>query len=161
MKPEGTLYVGYLNTSIGELIGRDAIILSQFRFVVVASVDSAADMTETTVATRIVEDHPGCWFLGQGLVIPGVDIADVSERFNLFNGFDEVWCFDDRPAVEKPVDLWIVSPVNIVQEGVPPLLVPWITESGCRLGLGDGVGLNYVARDKGTAILLEKIAGCA
>jgi len=95
-------------------------------------------------------------FLGKGLVIPAVDFAKVADRFGLFTGFDEVWCFSETPKVMKPADFWIVSPSNIDQEDVPPALIPWMEQSGCRLGLGDGIGLNYATPDKNTAILLEE-----
>ena len=44
------------------------------------------------------------------------------------------------------------------QEDLPVSLLRWMTDWRCRLGLGDGLGLNYITPDEATARLLERLA---
>lgn len=148
------LIVGHLDTSIGELLRKDADLLLRFAWILVTSIDSMTDLPAETIGGRVIERHPGCGFLGKGLLIPGVDIAGVAAEFDFFNGFDELWCFGEKPKVEKPPDLSIVAPLDLAADDPPRLLPGWIKESGCLLGLGDGVGLNFATLDIGLARLL-------
>jgi hypothetical protein len=155
----GDLITGWLDASIGELIRTHPAVFSQFAYALVTSVDSAIDLHRTSVGCSIVERHPECGFLGNGLVVPGANLANVANKFDLFHGFDEVWWFDQRPEVAKPSDAWIVSPVNLKSEAASPQTVAWMSESGCRLGLGDGIGLNYVTPFAETARSIERLQG--
>jgi hypothetical protein len=57
----------------------------------------------------------------------------------------------------KPDDLWIVAPLKILDE-FPAGLDSWMTNSGCVLGLGDGIGLNYVTTSIEIASAIENLA---
>jgi hypothetical protein len=155
MRKVNEFFVGWIDTSIGTLIQTDITVFSRFAFLMIASIDSSKDMVGIATGYRIIERYNGCSMFAGSLLVPGGQIEQISCTFNLFNGFDEVWCFDEAPKFAKPTDLWIVSPLNVGQEDVPRLLVPWMRESGCRLGLGDGIGLNYATPDESTAHRLE------
>jgi hypothetical protein len=155
MKTVNNLFVGWLDTSIGSLIRAAPGLLSGYGFVMVTSVDSSTDLVGTPVYTEILRRCDRCLRLGRSLLIPGNQFEEMSSTLNLFNGFDEIWCFNGIPAGDKPHDLWIVAPLNLAEESLPPSLNDWMDRSGCRLGLGDGAGLNYATPDAKTASLLE------
>src|SRR5262249_8114958 len=92
---------------------------------------------------------------GQALLIPGADVTSIAKAFNLFVGFDEVWFFNERPQILKPASFWIVSPAKLGMAPEPAPLLLWMKESGSVLGLGDGIGLNYITRDAEIAGTLE------
>jgi hypothetical protein len=74
--------------------------------------------------------------------------AEQSER--IFFGFDEVWFFAKPPVRAKPDDVTLVGPEKLAGE-LPRNLVVWLDDNHCTLGLGDGTGLNLVARIRGIA----------
>ena len=152
------LTIGWLDASIGAVIRNEPALLSRFAYALVTSVDSAIDLPGTAIGRAIVERHPECGFLGKGLVIPSAKLANISEEFDLFHGFDEVWCFDKKPDVAKPPDFWIVSPLNLSSDAAPPQLLAWMKQSACLLGLGDGIGLNYATTDAETRRFLGRLA---
>lgn len=150
--------VGWLDTSIGALLTRTDDWLSRFAFVLITSIDSNSQLRQVPAATAIIEQFRKCKFLGNGLLVPTAAMSEIAARFHLFTGFDEVWCFDEEPFSPKPVDLSIVAPLNLDIDEPPPLLSRWLEESNCRLGLGDGIGLNFATPDRETAVVLDRVA---
>jgi len=157
MKKSDGLVTGWLDTSIGALMRKDVTLISQFAFVMLSSVDSMTNLRDASFTGRLLSQHPESWFLGSTLILPGVELAMATKDFNLFNGFDEIWCFDKPPKLAKPPDLWIVAPLRLDTE-VPRSLKSWMMTSECLVGLGDGIGLNYVTPDEAIAASLERIA---
>jgi hypothetical protein len=80
---------------------------------------------------------------------------DLDKALGLFFGFDEIWFFDIEPPEEMPEGVWLVGPYNIDSEELPPMLEQWMGRSSCRLGLGDGVGLNYATNDREIASVID------
>lgn len=156
MRSVDNLIVGWLDSSIGFLLRNDADVLERFSWVLVTSIDSSKEMTDMITAKRMVERCDGCSFLDTALILPGANLARIAREYNLFNGFDEVWCFEEVPPSTKPADLWIVAPLNLNQEDAPRALGQWMRASGCTLALGDGIGLNYVTQDESIARDLER-----
>ena len=152
------LAVGWLDASIGTLIRGRPVAFSGLGYVLVTSLDSAIDISESSIGREIAEQYPECTFLGNGLVVPWEALPAIAEQFNLFNGFDEIWCFEHMPEVAKPLDFCIVAPLDLSSEPAPPLLSAWMERSGCVLGLGDGVGLNYVTGDPEIPAALVRLA---
>lgn len=110
-----------------------------------ATLDSDADLVAMTTIRSLMERHPGCWFLGTGLVLSGRVLVQVANDFAIFDGFDEIWRFAAEPRIAKPASVSLLSPQDLETEDVRDLL-GWMTDYGCTLGLGDGVGLNYAVR---------------
>jgi hypothetical protein len=147
------LTVNWIDTSIVRLLKADGGVLSRYAFVMISSVDSSNDMEGFASGYQFLSDM-GCSDFEKNLLVPGNQIAAVATQ--LFNGFDEIWCFDERPTKPKPSDLWIVPPLDLSRDDVPELLILWMKESNCRLGLGDGIGMNYASLDRETAQRLEE-----
>lgn len=151
------LSVGWTDTSIGVLVRSGTSLLLPFEYILVTSIDSGTDMREMPTAVGIAQRHSECKFLGSGLVIPAAIVVEVADVFKLFTGFDEIWCFEHDPMVAKPEALSLVGPLNLSTDDVPPSLRIWMAESSCKLGLGDGIGLNFATPDEGIGRAVEKL----
>lgn len=157
MQRYNNFIVGRIDTNIGSLLRSDAAVIMQFPFVMITSIDSSTDVAGIASSYGILDRFAGSSLLGCSLVVRGDQVAELSLKFNLFNGFDELWCFRESPQTPKPHGLWIVAPFNFHDEEIPPLLATWMTESGCKLGLGDGIGLNYATPEIQIAERLERL----
>jgi hypothetical protein len=111
-------------------------------------VDSSPDVASIAKFHGIVERETSCSVLGNGLLIGDARVVDVSRSYNLFNGFDEIWLYEDRPTIVKPQSFSIVSPLDLNTDPLPQGLLEWFTTSACVLGLGDGCGMNYITTQK-------------
>jgi hypothetical protein len=90
------------------------------------------------------------------VIVPGEIIARLGASLNLFNGFDELWCFKRPPVMAKPNSLSIASPYNVETEDLPASLSSWMAETECQLALGDGIGLNFITPQEDLAHRLEQ-----
>jgi hypothetical protein len=97
-----------------------------------------------------------------GLVVRVVDGAPVLRGEALvalaedgfFNGFDEVWVLPEGSESLPPADASLVYPF-LAEGPLPGPLSSWIEQSGARLGVGDGFGLNLVVADNDLAATLD------
>jgi hypothetical protein len=143
------LHVGWLDTSVDAVMrtSDSESPISSFVWVLVTSLDSTTDLASIPAALAATRQYPTSRLLKGGLVIPMRDLQSVTSRQDLFRGFDELWLFDSEPAETKPNDVTIVGPLDFRTNEPTPELTAWMGESGCRLGLGDGIGMNYVTPD--------------
>jgi hypothetical protein len=155
MRKLQTLVVGSANTNIRAVV--EAGLLAQFSSVLITSIDGTTDLSGSAMRSRIAEFDPACASLGSGIVVHGESMVRLAAGLNL-SEFDELWCFERFPKTPKPNDLWIVSPFNIETDPVPPRLVSWMAETDCKLGLGDGIGLNYATPWEELSITLQRRA---
>jgi hypothetical protein len=130
--------------------------LSKFHSLLITSIDSTTEIAASRIGERLISADPDSWFLGSAVVVPGKNIARLDQALNLFNGFDELWCFSRKPKLAKPKDVWLVAPLNMESDAISPELRDWMVASGCQLGLGDGEGLNFITPLRETADLLVR-----
>jgi hypothetical protein len=138
---------GWIDTSIEELVRGDPGLLSRYPFVLVTSLDSVTEAANSAVGERLRAWSPECAALGDGVVIPGDALAAAAATFPLFVGFDEIWCFDQRPVDAKPDGVSILPPPEFHSAAPPHPVLEWMRASGCPLALADGLGTNYVTAD--------------
>jgi hypothetical protein len=148
------LTIGWINADIREVV--ETGLLSQFSSVLLTSIDSTTDLPNG-IGKRVAELDPGCAFLGKGVIVPGQALERAAAALNLFNGFDELWCFERAPSAPVLNDLSLVAPFNIENDLVPSRLISWMAETDCKLGLGDGIGLNYATRVDALVTTLERL----
>lgn len=120
--------------------------LTSLPYILIASVDS--DRTTATmpwVLNRSKADPN--WALSlTPLVISGASLVGLLGDSNLFTGFDELWILREVPAIAPPDAAYLVAPRDFAEE-VPVSILQWVEDSQCRLGVGDGDGLNFVSLD--------------
>ncbi len=154
-KRVGQVWAGRLNTSIPVLLGRVPGLLSRFPFALITSIDSSRDLRELRTGNEIVARFEECRLLGGAITATGETLLAIIEQGNVFNGFDEVWLFPNPPSKPIPAGIWITPPLEITKE-MPTGLPEWMRQSACSMGLGDGIGLNYVTGDPSVADFLEQ-----
>lgn len=154
MRKVNDLSVGWLNTSVKRIVEEHNCIRG-FSFALLTSLDSTRRLPSSIIGQKIISSHPSCRSLGSGIVVASNIMFDLDKALGLFFGFDEIWFFDIEPPEEMPEGVWLVGPYNIDSEELPPMLEQWMGRSSCRLGLGDGVGLNYATNDREIASVID------
>lgn len=142
------MYYGWLQDSIWDLIQSHWEVFDQLPYALVTCIDSSDNLKSTTVAPKIVVSEGSCSFLGRSLLVGDARIVDVAQRHTLFSHFDEIWLYPERPAVDKPLEVSIVSPLELSTDAPSREVLEWFNASGCVLGLGDGIGMNYLTTSK-------------
>jgi hypothetical protein len=93
--------------------------------------------------------------LGRAVVVGEAAVRRLIAEYDFFTGFDELWLFDAAPDETKPKQVRITSDRPFSEAPPPTVLEAWMLRTGCRLGLGDGLGLNWVCADPRVASLLS------
>ena len=150
------LTVGWLETNVRSFVETDVGVLQRFPFALITSIDSTTALSSAHIGRLIVERYPQCRFLGEGIMIPDHLLLNVIRSLDLFRGFDEAWFFEIGPSLKKPNDCWLVGPLNLQFEELPPPTAAWMRKSMCKLGVGDGIGMNYVAVNEGIDKEIER-----
>jgi len=89
MRKINHLTVGWLEGGLKLLVDKDVALLGRFPIVLLTSVDSTTTLSSSAIGQMIIERHPRCKFLGDGIIIPDGLIVDIAKSLNLFHGFDE------------------------------------------------------------------------
>jgi hypothetical protein len=142
------MYHGWLEDAIWALGESDWDIFHKLPYCLVTCVDSSPHVGFIATAEGIIDRETSCSVYGEGLLVCDARIAEVAERYKLLVPFCEMWLFEKPPKIEKPGTFSIVAPLNLNEDPLPEGLLEWFNASGCVLGLGDGIGLNYVTREK-------------
>lgn len=134
------------NLSVRAWLERHAIAIRAMPYILISSLDSTVDVADMSwVAAR--RDADPEWAISLSpLVISGASAVDLLEG-NLFTGFDELWIPSEMPVARPPGDASLVAPRELDVEA-PPAVVAWLEGSKCRLGVGDGYGMNYAVLDE-------------
>lgn len=76
---------------------------------------------------------------------------------NIFNGFDEIWVYDDAPPSFNFLNLpSCTSDASNFEEGVDEEILQAFRETGAKAVLADGCGLNYIACDQNILEMIKK-----
>jgi len=142
---------GWLDSSVHDFLADVETPPNSMKYALITCLDSCND-----VASMLGKSESLCPLLphvqaiGNGVLVSTKRLLAADRRQRIFFGFDEIWFFP-RPAVEtKPTQLWLTGPSEL-SGSLPAELVRWMDRSRCSLGLGDGTGLNFVAKLSGVA----------
>jgi len=141
------MYYGWVQDSIEDLASSGWSVFDEYPYCLVTCIDSVRDLRPSLLCKDISGSVPWVSFNGKTLVVSEGGITDLARkhRLSLFPGFDEVWLFRNFPCVEKPANVKLTMPTPDFQADAPtPELIEWFRTSECVLGLGDGIGMNYV-----------------
>ena len=141
------LIMGWLpDTSIREFVDEQREVFAALPFVLISSVDSTVEqIAEMPWAREERAARPGWALSVDPLVISGSDLVRIAG--SLFYGFDEIWVPARLPVAAPPSNGMVVGPMRVSEEDLSHDLLVWMHRSECRLGLGDGTGMNFVAPD--------------
>ncbi|UCD00240.1 MAG: hypothetical protein JSW66_10225 [Phycisphaerales bacterium] len=143
------MYYGWVEDKICALAKADWAVFRKLPWCLVTCIESSHKVKSKMQAGQVAAWEGVCSFLGDGLVVGEGKILELARACNWFNGFDEIWFYEERPAVEKPKAISIIPPPVDLTAVVPSReLLEWIEVSGCVLGLGDGIGMNYITPSK-------------
>jgi hypothetical protein len=138
------MYYGWVEERIWYLREDNWHVFYELPWCLVTCIDCSKDVK--SMLKKIIEVDEFCSFLGSGLIVGNERI--LAEEYNIFYGFDEIWLFKTQPVLEKPAEISILSTLGYWKGDPSKELLEWFNESGCVLGLGDGVGMHYLTTSK-------------
>ncbi|EKD26011.1 MAG: hypothetical protein ACD_79C01405G0003 [uncultured bacterium] len=152
------LFVGNIQNSISKLIYKKQPVIQNYPYALITSIDSCYQINKLLFYPKLKElDLRLCNIISEQLLLLTNDLILIHERFNIFNGFDEIWFFSDLPKNPVPKTFTITGPTD-VELLVHSNILEWMIANNCKLGIGDGIGLNYISIDSNTVkILTSKI----
>jgi hypothetical protein len=140
---------GWLDSSIHDFLAHFPRASKRMDFALITSLDS--NLTPSALLGKSPElksiSHVAKP-LKAGILVPTAQMLEADASNQIFFGFDEVWFFSDFKIEAKPDLAWLVGPNRIDQTKLNKL-GSWMTNNGCSLALGDGDGLNFIAKARG------------
>jgi hypothetical protein len=146
------MYSGWVEEKISDLVKANRPVFRKLPWCLVTCIDSSHEVKSMMQSRGLTGWEGVCSFLGEALVIGEGKILELARACNFFNGFDEIWLYEQRPAMEKPKAVSIIPPPADLTAIAPSReLLEWVEVSGCALGLGGGIGMNYITPSKDIA----------
>lgn len=140
-------HVGRLaDITVRQWLENNASLVGDLPYVLISSIDSDRLVSGMpwVRAYRLINPD---WALSLfPLVLSGASTVALLKDDRLFTGFDELWIPARLPVPEPPGDAYLVAPRELDVES-PGTILHWLRVSGCRLGIGDGGGMNYAVAD--------------
>jgi hypothetical protein len=134
--PDGDV-PGFLRGLPGRLEGK---------WVLAARLDSALPSPDSpTIKDATWEFADQIEWTAAGLLIPGSRVESVLDQGRLFNGFDEVVIFDQKPIMAPPIETRFTSD-EAVPDRVLADLGAYLERHGAVAAAGDGAGLVWIRR---------------
>ena len=133
--------------TIREWLDANRSTIVELPYVLISSIDSCTDVGAMPWATARRAESPEWALSVSPLVVSGRSVIDLLGDGNLFTGFDELWIPTRLPTRQPPADANLVAPRQLETE-LPSAVSAWLEGSGCRLGVGDGYGMNYAVLDR-------------
>ena len=153
MNQDSGLWFGNRSGSIADLVDAAPELVTDSAFVLITSLDGLKDLQQDPLLRSSGVPHE---FLGGGALFESKDFSRLIAGKEMFHGFDELWCFRNRITVVKPEHA-VLSGESDIHDGLSGAVVDWMLSTHCVLGLGDGVGLNFVAADQELAQRIEDL----
>lgn len=103
-------------------------------------------------------EEKGVEVVGNGLLFPFEVLRNVDVGCEYLFGFDEVWLLSSDVRSKPPEIYRLVGPKRL-NEIKARKLSSWMSKNNCVLGLGDGVGMNFIV-DTSNKELIKSILDC-
>jgi hypothetical protein len=142
---------GWMDSSIHQFLADIGSPSSRMKYALITCLDSSFDVASLLRTSDALEPLSSkAVTRGNGILVSTSRLLTAERSARIFHGFDEVWFFPSRDVAPKPRRICIIGP--LILSGDPaPEIVEWMDANGCSLGLGDGTGLNFVAKLRGIA----------
>jgi hypothetical protein len=142
---------GWFDSSIHDFLKEMSRPFANMQVALITCLDSSTDLSPLIARSPGLKRlGPHFKPLGKGLLVSTKRLLDIEKSERIFFGFDEVWFFPKEPREPKPDAVCLVGPGRIDQESLR-LALPWMSLTSCSIGLGDGIGLNVMAKAHGLA----------
>ncbi len=132
--------------SVRDWLAANASRIRTLPYVLISSVDSNRAVTDMQWAAARRLGTPAWALSSAPLVVSGTSTVDLLADDDLFTGFDELWIPTRLPVGQPPEEAHLVAPRELDAES-PAAILAWLEDSSCRLGVGDGYGMNYALND--------------
>ncbi len=144
--------VGWVDSSIHEfLLGLEAPPPAAMAYSLITCVDSSRDLPSLVKQSPEIRSAGFSGkLLGQGFLVSTNELLRKERKHPIFFGFDEVFFFASPPRKGKPNAVTLAGPERI-SDPLPAKWVDWLRRTRCSLALGDGTGLNFIAKLEGIA----------
>ena len=160
------LYYGWKGTGISSTIPGFVktypAAISDFHYATISCVDSNRvewlHSTFPSYAKDREDEEIQYQLTPNGILVNVMTLSRIVANEDFLSGFDEIWFSVDRPALMPSVDLPLTSELAITDTrhlDSVILLSRWIMKTSYVLGLGDGIGLNYVTTDEVIAKVID------
>lgn len=128
--------------SIRSFVDAQAAGISSVPAVLVTSIDSCRD-TARLIGAELARGVPS---IGRSALVDGATFLEWAALPGSLTGFDEIALFETVPLTVPPMPGCLVAPTHYGEAPPARELVEWMAASGCVLAMGDGFGLNWIAR---------------
>jgi len=142
---------GWMDSSIHQFLADIGTPSSRMKYALMTCLDSSFDVASllrTSDALKPLSSQAVT--RGNAILVSTNRLLTAERSARILHGFDEVWFFPSRDVAPKPKRICITGPL-ILAGDPPPEIVKWMESNNCSLGLGDGTGLNFVAKLRGIA----------
>jgi hypothetical protein len=163
---QAALYsAGWMNSTIHDFLTGideppDAMVFS-----LITCVDSCLDVVSLLETSPLLRGLASdARRVGKGASVETRRLLDAQRDHRIFYGFDEVWFFPQAPCEARPEEMYLTGPARLSARSLDQLddLIAWMRRNDGQLGLGDGTGLNFLARLVGLGkVLVDQYAESA
>jgi hypothetical protein len=157
MKDFGPCFGGHIEWSVRGVLKSCLRDFSHLPWALITTLDSLDDLSGWRVPPILrdrIEPVGTALRLRTAVVVEAIDAG-------VFSGFDEIWLAQTPPIVAPPEGVFLVSPYDIDVDGMKPTIVEWMKSGTCDVGLGDGIGLNFVSAFESLAQRIEEAHAAA
>lgn len=149
MTGSGTYLQGRIDSSIRSFLHTIEKPSSSMRYALITCLDSSTDMKRIIVKSRTLRSlRKEVRIVDKSLLTETKKLLDAERKQRIFFGFDEIWFSSSPDFTPKPPGFWLTGPSgpSDLHRQMPAPLIRWMRTANCSLGLGDGTGLNYIAK---------------
>lgn len=151
LKTQQQYAVGWIDSSVHAFLEDIESPPASMHYALITGLDSCFDLPPLVSSSPALQQLSSkIQLVGEGLMVKTSHLLSAERQRRLFFGFDEVWFFAKPVFDPKPNGVCITGPATL-PEKVPDKLANWMLSNKCSLGLGDGTGLNFVAKLQGIA----------
>jgi len=154
MKRIRDFWINRIESSVSDFVDNITNWEEFFNYILVVTIDSSHVLTELPAIQKGIEKGFDITSFDSKIILTNETIRKMNKEFSLFNGFDEIYCFPERPKALSPRKAFLTGPIKI-ENKIPDDLEQWMLNNNCLLGLGDGIGLNYITTEKAIAEIFE------
>lgn len=153
------LHTGWISgRNIPWLLTANPSFVDETDHVMVTTNDSTGEVATTSGLVEVLEDRDlPVANVGEGLVLDLPTMRDLIAEDFFFWGFNVVWICPASPSEPLPEGV-VFTGEGPRGDALPQGLTEWMRATSCKIGLGDGVGLNYVTLSDAIAEEIERLA---